>query len=218
LIGADVKMSIDQVDPLLDEGDTRTLSEQTSDLLLLLCATQRKSNSNSKSLFTEDENRARSLMAAYLLPGGRCLSYIIERRAFTVPVAEVATGVERNLIHSIVRRLMRGGVLHERFRVGGHGRPTSIYAVFDASDGQVEEAAALYRDQNATHVKRLDDYLVDNQYKVIAEEIVQKHLTREGKVRAPVIARVLGEHGIKGEAHRDNARQLIISMGYEVTY
>ena len=146
------------------------------------------------------------------------MRYILERRAFTSPQVSQTTEVDINLVYGVVARLVRSGVAWERYRVGGQGRPATVYALFDASEDQVREAAALYKDSVTDHVKRLDDYLIDTQYRVVAEEVIEKHLTREGTVRAPMIARILGAHGLKGESHRDNARRLITSMGYEVTY
>lgn len=207
----------DQVDPLptLEGDESRTLTEQLSGILLLLSTVERKSNSNSKGLFAEDIQRSRSLMAAYLLPGGGCLSYILERRAFTIPVVEAATGIGANLVFSVVRRLINGGMAHEVYRVGGHGRPASLYALYDASDKQVEEAAALYRDQNDTHVKRLEDYTVESIYHKVAEEVAKNHLI-QGMASTSAVARLLADNDVRGDKHHVAVHRLLRGMGLEL--
>jgi len=205
----------DQVDSPLDKGDTHTLTEQTSLLLLLLSSEERKSSSSSRVLFSEDVKRAKNLMAAYLLPGGGCLSYILERRAFTIPVVESATGVSPKTIFSVVRRLIQGGVAHVRYRVGGHGRPVNLYALFDASDGQVEEAAALYRDQNATHIKRLEDYTAESIYHKVAEEVATHHLI-QGMASKSAVAIMLYREGLEGDEHLFQVHRILYDMGYQL--
>ena len=153
------------------------------------------------------------------MPGGACLSYILERRAFTVPVVEEVTGLERNLIHSVVRLLMRGGVLDERCRIRGHGRPTSLYVMYDTSDDQIAEAAALYRDKNAEHVRRLDDYLIQSNqdtYRRVAEEAVEKHRDYKDRVDLRAVTKLLEIRELYGDDHLSKARQVIKSLGYTV--
>ena len=159
--------------------------------------------------------RVRNAMAAYLLPGGQCMRYILERRAFTVPVLSSATGIDVNHLYGVVDRLVQGGVAHVRYRVGGHGRPVNLYALFDASDGQVEEAAALYRDQNATHVKRLEDYTAESIYHKVAEEVATHHLI-QGMASKSAVAIMLYREGLEGDEHLFQVHRILYDMGYQL--
>ena len=203
----------------LESQDTRTLVETFTDYLLLLSSQERKSSSNSSNPFTEDAEKVRTLMAAYLLPGGGCLRYILERKAFTIPLAAQVTGIEPKIVYSVVMRLVRGGLAWERFRVGGQGRPATVYAMYDASDEQLCEAAALYKDQNAEHVKRLDDYVImanEETYHRVAEEAVRGHVDHMGRVEFPAVVKLLSESGLYGEPHLHEMRQTLNVMGYSV--
>jgi len=195
--------------------DTRSLTENLTEILLSLSRLEKESSSNSSNVFGEDVNRAKCLMAAYLLPGGGCLQYILERKAFTIPIVASSTGVEINLIYSVVGRLVRGGVAYERYRVGGQGRPANLYALYDASDSQVVEAANLYRDANTEHVKRLDDYLVDHDYKEVAEEAV-KYLNEEGQLGSWTLVNLLAVKRIYDDDALLEVRRIVASMGYTI--
>jgi len=158
-------------------------------------------------------------MGAYLLQGGGCLGYILEHGAFTIPMVAQATGVDPNLVFSVVDKLNRDGVLWVRYRLSGQGRPANLYALYDASESQVLEAAALYRDSNTEHVRRLDDYAVhayEETYRRVAEEAIMKHRDEYGVVKLRSVQEMLNALNMRGEDHRAGVHRTLLEMGYEV--
>ena len=211
----------DQVDPLPPvEGDEpRSLGDALKSLLLYYYYFEIILIYNKEGM--QGKQIIQSLMRLIMdEDGNKYLKYLQKREAYTVTVASQQIGVNLNKLYRITNNLLQMGLLLKCGKLSNRDRgpPAYIYALRDAPQSKIDEAAQLYKDVTSSHISSLDEYLQDYDYMQVAEEIIAKHLTREGTVRAPVIAQVLGAHGMKGEAHRDNARRLIISMGYEVTY
>ena len=102
---------------------------------------------------------------------------------------------------------------------GSVGSPAIIYALRDASETKVKEAAQLHRDLTSSHITSLDDYTVKAQeetYRRVAEEAVRSHVDYMGRVDFPAVVKLLSESGLYGEPHLHEMRQTLNIMGYSV--
>jgi len=211
-------MSNDQFSPLIEgEEEPRSLGDVIKSYILYYNSFKTITIYNIQGI--SGERFIHTLMKLVSDPDGlKYLNYLQERRAYTVNVASYHLGLDVNKLYPYTKAFVNMGVLMKvgKLGKGERGFPTFIYALRDASQTSIDDAAQLYKDITSSHVNSMDEYLIDYDYNLLAEELIRDHLISEDTIGSYSVAQALLRKKMKIEQHRDNMYRILQSMGYTI--
>jgi len=213
------KMSAkDQFDPLPDMGkdEPHSLGNVMKSFLLYYYYFEMILIYNIENI--QGERVFQTLIKLVSKPEGRkYLEYLRDREAYTVNVAASQLGLDVNKLYRFTNKFVNMGVLVKVSKLGAgeRGPSTFLYALRDAPQSRIDEAAQLYKDVTSSHVTSMDEYLQDYDYQQIAEEAV-KHLNSDGCVGTWTLVNLLAAKKLYGDDPLIAVKRIVNALGYTI--
>jgi len=149
--------------------------------------------------------------------GRKYLEYLRDREAYTVNVAAYQLGLDVNKLYRFTNKFVNMGVLVKTSKLSGgeRGPSTFLYALRDAPQSRIDEAAQLYKDVTSSHVTSMDEYLKDYDLQQVAEEAV-KHPNGDGCIGTWGVIKILSSRNMYSDDAYLSVKRLITARGYTV--